>query len=97
MERIDVTPSELRSSAKSIVDSAQLLLDEAEEIADAADTLRFLWQGDAQQEFESAQTAYRSKLERRAEALKAIAKNLRMTADAYAQADRDCSRALGGQ
>ena len=97
MDRIDVTPSQLRATTTELEREAELLADQVDRIADAADVLRLRWQGDAQEMFDNRQTEFRLRMEQRRESLVAIARGLSRAGDDYARTDRECARALGGQ
>jgi WXG100 family type VII secretion target len=97
MDRIDVTPSQLRAAADQLDAQAELLVENLTELAQAGDTLRLQWEGDAQEAFDDKQTLFRAQMTHREQALRTVAEALRDAGDGYGQLDRDCARALGGE
>lgn len=97
MDRVDVTPSQLRGTADELDAQAELLAEQSAELAAAGDTLRLQWQGDAQEAFDDRQTLFRTRMAEREEALRSIAETLRTAGGDYGKTDRSCARALGGE
>lgn len=97
MSTLEVTPSSLRTAAKVLGDAAAGIGEELDQLSDAADALRLVWEGDAQVAFDRSQTRLRAQMDLHGAQLIEIARAVAALADGYAQADRDAARGLGGQ
>ncbi|MCI7512243.1 MAG: WXG100 family type VII secretion target [Schaalia hyovaginalis] len=97
MTKIVVDPSSLSGAATDLGRTATAI-DAALEHFDAdTSSLRNEWEGDAAEAAFSARKQWRELMMTEAGALRAIAAILDQTGDVYAELDRKCGAALGGQ
>lgn len=97
MERLEITPSQLRESAHTLAAAAEGIGQELSELEKEMDHVRLAWQGRAHAAFDHAQTRARLQLSGSQVELATIAQAAQQLADRYGDLDRAAAATLGGQ